>query len=267
MTPMAIISAWLQSLLAAAYLVPRRIGVILCFRQTLLDPLLLSSLWARTAYMSHGGFDNLSINELYDRHGKPYEVSALDGKPSIPYAPPHIIYSMIWKMPANELVNPEILIPDYGTSFIVSKTPSPTLRTPALYAPPEEFFNDHIITAVDVWTLGVILHDAMGERPLFEPFAWDLDDVIAEMFNTWVMYHQLSAHYPPVFRRLHKRVWDMGRGETLETYEWDVPGGKFRALEGPTVKQLMMSDFMVKWAMPAWERQMKRKRSDAEEKR
>ncbi|WEW55519.1 hypothetical protein PRK78_000950 [Emydomyces testavorans] len=249
------------------------------------------------------GFDNLSTTELYKHHGKPYEVPTrrLDGKPSIPHGPPHVIYSMIWNMPANKMIDPEIIIMDYGTSFIVSKTPSPTLHTPALYSPPEDFFNEHITTAADVWTLGVVLYDVMGERPLFETFAWDPDDIIAEMVNTlgqlptrwweswtkrskfsnpdarsWITNFQRTG--PPVFRRLHQRMWDMGRGETPETCEWDVTGGEFKALEDmlrammifepaerPTAAQLMVSEYMVKWAMPAWERQMKRKRSYAVE--
>ncbi|EFW21411.1 hypothetical protein D8B26_001614 [Coccidioides posadasii str. Silveira] len=242
------------------------------------------------------GFDNLSTAELYKRHGKPYEVPTrrLDGKSSTPHAPPHVIYPMIWNMPANEVMDPEIIISDYGTSFIASKTPSPTLHTPALYSPPEEFFNEHITTAADVWTLGVVLYDAMGERPLFETFSWDPDDIIAEMVNTlgqlparwWGSWTNRSEFFnldgswitnfqrigTPVFRRLHQRMWDMGRGETPETCEWDVAGGELKALEDmlrammafepverPTAKQLMMSEYMVKWAMPAWQRQMKRK--------
>ncbi|OAT02647.1 protein kinase domain-containing protein [Blastomyces dermatitidis ER-3] len=131
------------------------------------------------------GFDNLSTctTELYKRHGKPYEVPTrrLDGKPSTPHAPPHIIYPMNWNRPANEVMDPEIIISDYGTSFIASKAPSPTPHTPTLYSPPEEFFNERITTAADVWTLGVVLYDAMGERPLFETFAWDPNHIIAEM--------------------------------------------------------------------------------------
>ncbi|EFR02617.1 CMGC/SRPK protein kinase [Nannizzia gypsea CBS 118893] len=179
------------------------------------------------------GFNNLSTAELYERHGKPYE-----------------------NMPANEMKDPEILISDYGTSFIMSKTSSPTLHTLALCAPPEEFFHDHIIgTAADVWTLAVVLYDAMGERPLFETFAWDPDDIIGEMVNTlghqhmparwWKSWKNRSEFFnedgswisnfqrinTPEFCRLHRRMWDMGRGETPESCQWDVAGGELRALE------------------------------------
>lgn len=244
-------------------------------------------------------FDNLSPDELYERHGKPYEVPThrLDGKPSAPHAPLHVVYPMKQNMPSNKMTDPEILISDYGTSFTISKTTSPRLHTPALYAPPEDFFNDRIIgTAADVWTLGVVLYDAMGERPLFETFAWDPDDIIAEMVNT-LGYEQMPERWwnswkcrseffnedgswvsnfrrigTPAFRRLHQRMWDMGRGETPESCQWDVAGGELRALEDMlrsmmtfepaqrlTARQLMASEYMVKWALPAWQKQIRRK--------
>ncbi|KAK2758675.1 hypothetical protein FQN54_003365 [Arachnomyces sp. PD_36] len=251
-------------------------------------------------------FDNLSTSDLYERHGKPFEVPTrrVDGKPSIPHAPPRVAYPMVWDMPANEMEDPELIISDYGTSFAVSQTKFPTLHTPALYSPPEVFFNEAITipTAADIWTLGVVLYDVVGERPLFETFAWDPDDIIAEMVNTlgqlparwwdswanrpeffnpdgsWISdFRRIST---PIFRRLHKRMWDMGRGETPETCEWDVAGGEFKALEDmlrammtfepaerPTVNQLLASEYMVKWAIPAWERQMERKRLRASEQK
>ncbi|EAS36666.3 CMGC/SRPK protein kinase [Coccidioides immitis RS] len=243
-------------------------------------------------------FNHLSTTELYEHHSKLYEVPVrrLDGKPTAPHAPPRATYPMIWRMPANKVADPEILISDYGTSFIASQTPSPTLHTPALYAPPEEFFNKPIAIpkAADIWTLGVVLYDAVGECPLFETFAWDPDDIIAEMVNTlgdmparwWAAWANRSEFFnpdgswisnfqrisTPEFRRLHQRMWDMGRGETPETCQWDVAAGEFKALEDmlrsmmtfepaerPTAKQLLESEYIVKWAMPAWERQVERK--------
>ena len=97
----------------------------------------------------------------------------LDGKPGEPHAPPYAIYLMALRMPANEVDDPEIIISDYGTSFVVAQTPPQTLHTPALYSPPEDFFNEPITqpTAADVWTLGVNLYELLGEHPLFETFA------------------------------------------------------------------------------------------------
>ncbi|KAJ6184731.1 kinase domain-containing protein [Penicillium mononematosum] len=242
-------------------------------------------------------FDGLSTDELYKRFGKPCEVPIprVDGKTGEPYAPPHAIFPLTLSMPANKLDNPEIIISDYGTYFIVSQVPSPTLHTPSLYAPPEDFFDEPITqpTAADIWTLGVNLYEVLGERPLFETFAWDRDDIVGGMINTlgkplvrwWNSWTNRSEFFEedgswvadfsrintPVFRRLHQRLWDMGRGETEKTCEWDVAGGELHALEDflrammtfepaerPTADQLLGSEYMAKWALPAWERQKMR---------
>ncbi|KAF1971940.1 kinase domain-containing protein [Bimuria novae-zelandiae CBS 107.79] len=181
----------------------------------------------------------------------------------------------------------------------VSQTPSPTLHTPALYAPPEDFFHEPITrpTAADIWMLGVNMYEVLGERPLFETFLWDRDDIIGKMINTlgrpptrwwdssakqkrteffeadrsWVA--DFARISDPVFRRLHQSLWDMGHGETAQTCVWDVAGGEMRALEEmlrammtfeleerPTAEQLLGFEYMVKWALPAWERQRERRK-------
>ena len=249
-------------------------------------------------------FDSLNTEELYERYGKPHGVPIVreDGKPSKPHAPQQAIYPMNLNMPADRMINPGIIISDYGTSFVVSQTSSPKIHTPALYSPPEDFFGESIIkpTAADVWTLGVNLYETLGERPLFETFAWDHDDIVAEMinvlgqpparwWNSWVNRPEFfepdgswitnfRCISTPVFRRLRQRLWDMSRGETPETCEWNVAEGELRALENllrgmmtfepaerPTAEHLLVSEYMEKWAMPAWKRQ-KKQRGYVEEK-
>lgn len=200
--------------------------------------------------------------------------------------------------PSNEVVDPEVIISDYGTSFVISQTQSPTLHTPALYAPPEEHFQEPIThpAAADIWTLGISLYEVLGERPLFETFACDPDDIISEMISTlgqppkrwwdswsarpeffnedgsWIPVADFKRIKTPVFRRLNQRLWDMGRGETEKTCVWDVAGGEMRALEDmlrgmlafepaerPTAEQLLECEYMRKWALPAWERQKERR--------
>jgi serine/threonine protein kinase len=249
--------------------------------------------------------DGQSTTELYERFGKPSEVPIrrVDGKSGEPHAPPLAIFPMALSIPANKEHSPEIIISDYGTSFNVSETPTPTLYTPALYSPPEDFLNEPINqpTAADIWTLGVNLYEVLGERPLFETFAWDRDDIVGQMINTlgqpparwWNSWAKRSKFFEdgswvtdfrrihtPVFRRLRQRLWDMGRGETEQTCEWDVAGGEQRALEDflrammtfepaerPSADQLLGSEYMVKWALPAWERQKRQKSAHTTEER
>jgi hypothetical protein len=58
-------------------------------------------------------------------------------------------------------------------------------------------------------------------------------------------------------------MWDMGRGKTPACCGWDVEGGEVRALEGllrgvlawEPAERWTVEEYMVRWALPAWERQ------------
>ncbi|KAK4040217.1 protein kinase dsk1 [Parachaetomium inaequale] len=176
--------------------------------------------------------------------------------------------------------------------------PPPELCTPTLYLPPEVLFSDDrtviMPLAADIWTFGVNLYEVLGERTLFETFTCDRDDILADVistlglppqrwWDTWANCGEffeedsewrkggISRVYDPVWRPLRQRMWDMGRGETPERCEWDVRGGEMRALEELfrgvlawepkerwTAEDLVRSEYMVKWALPAWERQRRR---------
>lgn len=238
--------------------------------------------------------DKLSPDELHRRYRlDTTPVTRVDGAPPGPHAPSYAVYPMDMNMAADKVVDPIVKISDYGTSFVLATERSPELHTPPLFLPPEDFFHEPITLAADIWTLGVNLYEVLGERPLLETFSCDRDDVLADTISTlgrpparwwdswenrqdffeqdgsWVS--NIKRIYTPVFRPLRQRLWEMGRGQTPVTCDWDVEGGELRALEEllkamltfepaerPTAEQLLTSEYMVKWAMPAWERQMER---------
>ncbi|SMQ56275.1 unnamed protein product [Zymoseptoria tritici ST99CH_3D7] len=220
-------------------------------------------------------------------------IRRVDGAPVRPHAPPQAVYPLNIEMAADELTNPRLQIIDYGTSYLWPAGSAPELHSPALYLPPEDFFGEPITPAADIWTLGVSLYEVLGERPLFESFASDRDDLLADTINAlgqppkrwWDKWAQrqeffqpdgsyiedIKRIHTPKFRPLQQRLWQMGRGETRETCEWDVEGGEMRALEEllrsmlkfepserATAEELLASEYMVKWAMPAWQRQLQR---------
>ncbi|SMR62114.1 unnamed protein product [Zymoseptoria tritici ST99CH_1E4] len=220
-------------------------------------------------------------------------IRRIDGAPAQPHAPLYAVYPLNNEIHADQIVDPEVQIIDYGTSFMWPADSTPELHSPALYLPPEDFFGEPITPAADVWTLGVSLYEVLGERPLFESFASDRDDLLADTINAlgqppkrwWDKWAQrqeffqpdgsyiedIKRIHTPKFRPLQQRLWQMGRGETRETCEWDVEGGEMRALEEllrsmlkfepserATAEELLASEYMVKWAMPAWQRQLQR---------
>ena len=248
-------------------------------------------------FLLHGSdYNKLSLDELYRLYPL-YKapVKRMDDAPVGPHAPPYAVYPMNTKVAADKLMDPLVQIFDYGTSFLAATEPSPELHTPPLFLPPEDFFQEPITLAADIWTLGLSLYEVLGERALFESFSDDRDDIMADIISTlgqpparwWNKWENrkeffeqdgswtsnIQRIYTPVFRPLHQRMWDMGRGETPETCEWDVKGGELRALEDllramlayepderPSAQKLMESEYMVKWAMPAWRRQQERQR-------
>ncbi|KAK2591041.1 hypothetical protein QQS21_011273 [Conoideocrella luteorostrata] len=239
-------------------------------------------------------FSEISPDLLYKRYRLDRApIGRVDGAPVEPHAPPYAVYPMHVKMAADTLADPIITISDYGTSFPVATERSHELHTPPLFLPPEAFFHEPITLAADIWTLGVGLYEILGERPLFETFNGDRDDIFADIistlghpparwWNNWVnrkeffqpdgsWIHNLERVYTPVFRPLRQRIWDMGRGVTPEICNWDVQGGETQALEEVirgmlayepserlTAEQLMKSEYMLQWAIPAWERQLGR---------
>lgn len=106
-----------------------------------------------------------SPEDLYQRYRlDKVLITRFDGTAVEPHALPHAIYPMHIKMPADKLLDPIVSVSDYGASFVVATEPSPELHTPALYLPPEDYFNESISQAADIWTLGVNLYEVLGER-------------------------------------------------------------------------------------------------------
>ena len=248
----------------------------------------------RNLLLSSPGFNSMTVEEIYKRYGKPMRVPVrrVDGGPLGPHAPSHGIFCLGLGQPANLIHKPVVTINDFGTSFFAKDEKNPRLHTPMLYAPPEDLFSESITTAADIWTLGINLYDIMGERPLFEVIGADRDDIIGEMVSTlgplparwWQKWENRNEFFSedgqswahdycristPVSRPLHQRIWEMGRGETPETCEWNVKNGELAALEDLirrmlsyepsqriTAAEAMESEYMVKWAIPAWRRQL-----------
>lgn len=227
----------------------------------------------------------MSTQEIYERLGEPFNIPVLrvDKAPIGPEAPTYAIIPMNMIIPSNQVVDCRAKITDFGSSFFFGEEPK-TLHTPTSLLPPEVFFHEAVSLSADIWTLGCTLYDILGERPLFETWADDPDDVIGEMVSTlgklpmrwWQNWDKRPEFFldngawnpgsnriqSPGFRPLGQRLWDMGRGETPQTCglsEMEMASLKslllamltYEPSDRITAEDVMNFEFMLKWAQPA----------------
>lgn len=205
----------------------------------------LTDLHCRNILLQTTDMDALSVPEIYERFGEPFHVpvSRADRLPTGPEAPSYAVIPMNLIVPSNQMTSCKVKIADFGSSFLFGKEPK-TLHTPTALLPPEAFFHEPVSGKADIWTLACTLYDIPSERPLFETWADDPDDVIGEMVSTlerlptrwWEKWEkrpefflsdgrwnpQFERIQSPGFRSLEQRLWQMGRGETPAVCEFSA---------------------------------------------
>ncbi|PYI21633.1 kinase-like protein [Aspergillus violaceofuscus CBS 115571] len=236
-------------------------------------------------------FDQLSPERLYEKYGapEPEPVIHLDGKPLPPGVPSHGIVP-IWLGAASEKITlPEarILLTDFGESFSCSnlKELKYESRTPLVIRPPEARFEPDkpLSYASDIWTLACTIWSIIAQRPLFEGFLATEDDMTREHVDTlgilplewWKKWEARREKFTedgrPInrnpFRSWRDRFEDsvqqprqregmpvLGDDERDAIFDMLRPMLAFRPEERCTTKQILESEWMVRWALPAYEK-------------
>lgn len=165
-------------------------------------------------------------------------IQRLDKQPVGPEAPRYCVPPAIIVTSAEEVVDAEVIVADFGESFIChgdTTRTDVTLRTPVLLLPPESIFEEGLGKSIDAWTAGLTIYEILGERPLFEGFVPDGDHALAEMISTlgplpdrwWTKWstkgefflddgtwkQDTTRCHAPYSRPLSERLRIMGRGE------------------------------------------------------
>ncbi|TWU77263.1 hypothetical protein ED733_003206 [Metarhizium rileyi] len=233
--------------------------------------------------------DHLSEEQLYDKFGapEPEPVIRLDGKPPSLNAPSYAI-SPVWLGEPSEnvvLSDAKLLLIDFGVAF----QPWEGLRlhsyTPLEIRPPEARFEPTtgLSFASDIWSLACTIWAILGQRSLFDSLLATQDDITCEQVDAlgslplewWERWAARTTKFAKPRQPVEGRsVWSWNqrfedsiqeprrekgmaaldvkeRDAFFAMMQWML---KFRPNDRPTAKQVLETDWMRYWALPACEK-------------
>lgn len=239
------------------------------------------------------GFDELSIKQFYERFGEPETVpiTRRDGEPLPPNAPPKAVVPLFIGKYAEKyaLSDAHPLLTDFGEAF----SPASETRlgqdchTPNAFRAPEAKFESQVPLAYpsDIWSLATAIWEIIGMKAIFGTDFVDEDQIAAQHIDVlgpmpsewWQRWESRSRFFdehghptesyrenkwPPLEKSFEIGVqeWRRKMGGEIEEEEkvafLDLMRRmlSFRPEERPTVEEVLMSDWMVKWALPDCER-------------
>ncbi|CAG7918853.1 unnamed protein product [Penicillium olsonii] len=232
-------------------------------------------------------FDQLSTRQLYEKYGTPEldPVVRLDGNSLPPGVPSHGIVP-IWLGEASEEITvseTSIFLTDFGEAFSHSKEPKYESRTPLVIRPPEARFepNKPLSLSSDIWTLACTIWSIIAQRPLFEGFLATEDDMTCEHIDAlgvlpsewWSRWEARRLKFTEDGKPLNRNpfrsrddrfedcVQQPRRDSGIPSFDarekeafFDMlqPMLSFRPENRPTTKQILESEWMVKWALPEY---------------
>ncbi|KAJ8125740.1 hypothetical protein O1611_g7898 [Lasiodiplodia mahajangana] len=132
--------------------------------------------------------NNLTPDEIYQRYRKPEleGVVRMDGKPIGDGVPSHLVVP-IWMGKSSEdiqMSEAEVLLSDFGESFIPASVERFYSNSPLSFRPPEAHFSSKPLDfAADIWSLACLAWEILGARPLFESWMAADDEVVADMVD------------------------------------------------------------------------------------
>ncbi|KAG9500299.1 hypothetical protein J7337_008774 [Fusarium musae] len=242
--------------------------------------------------------DQLSIQQIYEKYYKPepYPMARTEGQPVTSTSVPKNIYTPNWLgKPSDEVLLPstKLWLADFGTTFNPSQETRLMSYTYLQNRPPEAKFDPTkpLTFSSDIWSLGLMVWEVMGDGPFMSSFLFNWDEVIAnqvdalgplprEWWEKWearLNYFEDDGQpkggreYWSLEKRFHMNIQDPRVEEGTEQMDndeahafLDMSKGMLRSRpeERLTVDQVLRSEWMSKWALPLAEEAWERKLSD-----
>ncbi|KZN91018.1 Serine/threonine-protein kinase SRPK [Penicillium chrysogenum] len=237
-------------------------------------------------------FDELSIKQFYDRFGPPETVpiTRRDGGPLPPNVPSKAVVPLfIWKSAEMfSLSDAHPLLTDFGEAFPpASESLGQDCHTPIPFRAPEAKFEfqSPLSYPSDIWSLATAIWEIVGMGAIFSTDFVDEDHIVARHIDVlgpmpsewWHRWHARSRFFdehgqptesyrgnrwPPLEESFEIGVqkWRRKMGGKIEEDEKDAFLDLMRRMlsyrpeNRATAEEVLMSDWMVKWALPDCER-------------
>ncbi|KAL4820401.1 kinase-like protein [Aspergillus spinulosporus] len=221
-------------------------------------------------------FDQLSPEQLYEEYGAPElePVTHLDGD-TLPPGVPSYGVAPVWLGEASEkimLAEARILLSDFGEAFSYPGELKYTSRTPLVIRPPEARFEPEnpLSLQSDVWSLACTIWISRHRGRLTCEHVDTLGILPPEWWERWqARQHKFTEDGKPINRnpyrswedRFEDSVQQPRRDSGMPPFDanerdaiFDVlrPMLSFRPENRPTTRQVLESEWMVRWALPEY---------------
>lgn len=238
--------------------------------------------------------DELSVDQFYNEYGHPQTVriTRRDVQPLPPNIPEHAVLPLHLIIPAREfkLSDARILLGDFGEAFSpLENRLGKDCHTPLPMQPPEVQHepDSPISYPADIWALALSLWNIVSMKSIFSDFLTD-DELVAEHIDIlgplptpwrqrWAAQEAERFDEIGQRRNVNQRLWpslDVAFEEGMQKYRRKLNAGAFddeekeaflslmrqmlvyRPEERISAEEVLRSEWMVKWAMPAFERSL-----------
>ncbi|KAK2858519.1 hypothetical protein FQN49_004652 [Arthroderma sp. PD_2] len=238
-------------------------------------------------------FDELPIEKFYEEYGEPETVpiTKSDGTSLPPNVPTQAVVPLYIGKYAEDfsLSDAHVLLSDFGEAFDPTLEPrlGKDCHTPLAIRPPEARFEPEtpLSYSADIWGLAIAIWEIVGMKAIFSSEFATADsvtsqqiEVLGPMPSEWWERWEERSHYfdehgnpkegreawPPIDRAFEEGVQKyrrkmqpdgvFGEGETAAFLALMCRMLVFRPEERPTAKEVLESEWMVNWALPAFER-------------
>ncbi|KAJ5958578.1 uncharacterized protein N7479_005728 [Penicillium vulpinum] len=234
-------------------------------------------------------FDGFSIKQFYEKYGEPgtVPITRCDGEPLPPNAPTKAVVPLLLGRYAENfsLSDAHPLLSDFGEAF----SPASKARlgkdchTPIAFRAPEAKFESKVPLGYpsDIWSLATAIWEIIGMKAIFSTEFVHEDEVVAQHIDVlgpmpsewWQRWEGRPRFFDedgnPTKRYMENKWPPFEESFEIGVQKWRREIGSeitedektafldlmrrmlsFRPEERPTAEEVLMSDWMAKWALP-----------------